>query len=130
MFTPICRSDVIAADIAEVFLESPGGLFDEEVSRRYFDIILQRANTVSAAEAFKEFRGRNPDPLALLRRFGLEAESDSRSPDQVRQGRQQGCLPPVGASVARDRYLECRQQGCLLQVGASFARDRASRPPI
>jgi peptidyl-dipeptidase Dcp len=67
-------SDVIAADIAEEFLASPGGLFDANISEKYFSIILQRANTVPAQEAFKEFRGRDPDPLALLRRFGLDEE--------------------------------------------------------
>jgi len=74
-------SDVIAADIAEEFLASPGGLFDANTSEKYFSTILQRANTVPAAEAFREFRGRDPDPMALLRRFGLEAERDSGSPD-------------------------------------------------
>ncbi len=65
-------SDVIAADIAEVFLASPDGLFDAEVSASYFSTILQRANTVPADQAFREFRGRDPDPMALLRRFGLK----------------------------------------------------------
>jgi len=65
-------SDVIAADIAEVFLASPGGLFDAEVSENYFSTILQRANTVPAEQAFREFRGRDPDPMALLRRFDLK----------------------------------------------------------
>lgn len=70
-------SDVIAADIAEVFLASPGGLFDYAVAGRYYDQILQRANTVPAAKAFEEFRGRAPDPMALMRRFGLEAGTNS-----------------------------------------------------
>lgn len=65
-------SDVIAADIAEKFLAAPGELFDAKVAEDYFSTILQRANTVPAAEAFREFRGRDPDPMALLRRFDLE----------------------------------------------------------
>jgi peptidyl-dipeptidase Dcp len=67
-------SDVIAADIAEVFLASPDGLFDAKVSEDYFSTILQRANIVPADQAFREFRGRDPDPMALLRRFGLNAD--------------------------------------------------------
>jgi len=68
-------SDVLAADIAEEFLASPGGLFDAGVSGRYFDIILQPANTVDAAESFAKFRGRAPDPMALMRRFGLAGKA-------------------------------------------------------
>lgn len=65
-------SDVIAADIAEVFLDSPGGLFDPGVSADYYSRVLSVANTVPAAEAFEDFRGREPDPKALMRRFGLK----------------------------------------------------------
>ena len=62
-------SDVIAADIAEAFLAAPGGLFDPEVAERYRSMILSVGNTVPPAEAFREFRGRDPDPDALMRRF-------------------------------------------------------------
>lgn len=66
-------SDVIAADIAESFLAAPGGLYDQAVAERYMSIILAPANTVHAAQAFREFKGRDPDPGALMRRFGLVA---------------------------------------------------------
>ncbi len=66
-------SDVIAADIAEVFLESPDGLFAAKVSEDYYSTILQRADTVPAEQAFQEFRDREPDPMALMRRFGLDS---------------------------------------------------------
>jgi len=62
-------SDVIAADIAEAFLAAPGGLFDPEVAERYRSMILSVGNTVPPAQAFREFRGRDPDPDALMRRF-------------------------------------------------------------
>lgn len=66
-------SDVIAADIAEVFLQTPDGFFDTEVGQKYFAAILQAANTVPATEAFHQFRGREEvDPGALMRRFGLD----------------------------------------------------------
>jgi oligopeptidase A len=35
--------------------------------------VLSAGATVPAAEAFRAFRGRDPDPAALLRRFGLDA---------------------------------------------------------
>ncbi len=72
-------SDVIAADIAEGFLESPGGLFDPDVSENYYSTILQRADTVPAEQAFQEFRGREPDTMALMRRFGLDLKAGSGS---------------------------------------------------
>ncbi|MGH8251257.1 MAG: M3 family metallopeptidase [Steroidobacteraceae bacterium] len=64
-------SDVIAADIAEAFLEAPGGLYDQEVAARYRRTILEAGNTRPMEEAFRDFRGRDPDPKALFRRFDL-----------------------------------------------------------
>lgn len=64
-------SDVLAADIAERFLAAPGGLYDPEVSALYRRTILEGGNTRPIEEAFREFRGRDPDPDALFRRFGL-----------------------------------------------------------
>ncbi len=64
-------ADVMAADVAEAFVESPGGLFDPDVAERWRRTVLQVGSTVPAGEAFREFRGRDPDPSALLRRFGL-----------------------------------------------------------
>lgn len=64
-------SDAIAADIAEAFLAAPGGLYDQEVAGRYRRTILDAGNTRPIQEAFREFRGRDPDPEALFRRFDL-----------------------------------------------------------
>jgi peptidyl-dipeptidase Dcp len=64
-------SDLMAADAAEAFLASPGGLYDAKVAEAWRDKILTVGHTVPAAEAFRRFRGRDPDPVALMRRFGL-----------------------------------------------------------
>jgi peptidyl-dipeptidase Dcp len=64
-------SDMMAADAAEVFLASPGGLYDAKVAEAWRDTILTVGHTAPAAEAFRRFRGRDPDPIALMRRFGL-----------------------------------------------------------
>lgn len=64
-------SDIIAADIADAFLEAPGGLYDRGVARRYRSQILDIGNTKPVEEAFRDFRGRDPDPNALMRRFDL-----------------------------------------------------------
>jgi peptidyl-dipeptidase Dcp len=66
-------ADVMAADVAEAFLESPGELYDAETAERWRRTILSVGNTAPAEEAFRAFRGRDPDPDALLRRFGLES---------------------------------------------------------
>jgi peptidyl-dipeptidase Dcp len=64
-------SDAIAADIAEAFLAAPGGLYDQDVARRYRRAILEAGNTRPMQEAFRAFRGHGPDPDALFRRFDL-----------------------------------------------------------
>ncbi|MEQ8262890.1 alpha/beta fold hydrolase [Pseudohaliea sp.] len=64
-------SDSYAADAAEAFLEAPGGLYDKDVARRWRKEVLERGNTVPAAEAYEAFRGGPPDWGALLRRFDL-----------------------------------------------------------
>ena len=66
-------SDVMAADVAEAFAQAPGGYFDAGTAQRWRETILSVGNTVPADQAFRNFRGRDPDPDALLRRFGLTA---------------------------------------------------------
>lgn len=64
-------SDALAADIAEKFLAAPGGLYDPQVAAHYRRTILEAGNSRPMSEAFRDFRGRDPDPDALFRRFGL-----------------------------------------------------------
>jgi len=64
-------SDVMAADAAEAWATAPGGWYDRSVSERWRRTVLGAGHTVDAAEAFRRFRGRDPDPDALLRRFAL-----------------------------------------------------------
>ena len=70
-------ADVMAADVAAAFAESPGGLYDAATATRYRDTLLTVGHGVPADQAFRNFRGRDPDPLALLRRFGLDAAAAS-----------------------------------------------------
>jgi|GEM_PF-162071 peptidyl-dipeptidase Dcp len=69
-------SDMIAADIAEQFLASKDGLYDETLNARYRRLILEPANTLTADQAVREFLGRDPNPDALLKRFDLLPTSD------------------------------------------------------
>ena len=66
-------SDVMAADVADAFVQSPGGHCDAGTAQRWRETILGVGNTVPADQTFRNFRGRDPDPDALLRRFGLTA---------------------------------------------------------
>ncbi len=62
-------AEVLDADAFELFKEK--GIFNGEVARRFRDNILSRGGTEPPMELYKKFRGREPDPDALLRRDGL-----------------------------------------------------------
>jgi peptidyl-dipeptidase Dcp len=64
-------SDVMAADVAEAFMQAPDALYDAEVAARWRETILEVGHSVPATHAFRRFRGRGPDTAPLLRRFGL-----------------------------------------------------------
>lgn len=62
-------AEVLDADAFEYFKEK--GLFDAEVANKFRENILERGGTEDPMELYKKFRGREPDPDALLRRDGL-----------------------------------------------------------
>lgn len=62
-------AEVLDADAFEFFQEK--GLFDPEVADRFKEHILSRGGTEHPMDLYKKFRGREPDPKALLRRDGL-----------------------------------------------------------
>jgi peptidyl-dipeptidase Dcp len=63
-------SEVMDADTWEMYEES-GNVFDPETARRMREIILAPGNSTDRAEAYREFRGRDPDVNALLRVRGF-----------------------------------------------------------
>ena len=63
-------SEVIDQDAYMVFLEA-GGPFDEATAKRFRQLILSSGNTVDPAEAYRTFRGRDPEIKAYLRAKGF-----------------------------------------------------------
>ena len=63
-------SDVMAADAWQEFLDA-GGPWDEGVARRFRAVILAEANSTDRADAYRRFRGRDPDVTALFEKRGF-----------------------------------------------------------
>ena len=65
-------AEVLDADAFEFFLDR--GIFNQEVAKAFREHVLSRGGTEHPMELYKRFRGREPDPKALLRREGLIAK--------------------------------------------------------
>jgi peptidyl-dipeptidase Dcp len=63
-------SEVMDADAFGAF-EEAGDIFDPKVAKRLHDDIYSSGGSVDPEEAYVAFRGREPEPDALLRRRGL-----------------------------------------------------------
>ena len=63
-------SDVMASDAWAAF-EETGNPWDPATARRFKDIILAQGNVIDRAEAYRDFRGREPDVDALLENRGF-----------------------------------------------------------
>jgi len=62
-------AELLAADGFLAFVEA--GTVDQATGQRFRDEVLARGATRSAAESFRAFRGRDPQPEAMLARHGL-----------------------------------------------------------
>ena len=67
-------SDVMAADTREAFAEARD-VFDPTVAGKMRKFILAPGNTTDRAEAYRQFRGRDPDVAALLKKRGFPTKS-------------------------------------------------------
>jgi peptidyl-dipeptidase Dcp len=63
-------SEVMDADAFGAF-EEAGNIFDPAVAKRLHDDIYSSGGSRDPEEAYVAFRGRKPEPEALLRRRGL-----------------------------------------------------------
>lgn len=64
-------ADVLSADAAEAFREAPGGFYDKDLAQRLLDDVLSVGDTLEAGEAFRRFRGRDPNIEPLMRARGF-----------------------------------------------------------
>jgi len=64
-------ADVLTADTAEAFMDSPGGFYDDEVAARMVKYLFAPRNAIDPAEAYREFRGRDAEVEALMRDRGF-----------------------------------------------------------
>jgi peptidyl-dipeptidase Dcp len=67
-------SDVMAADAWQAFTEA--GPWDKALAGRLRKYILSDGNSTDRAEAYRRFRGRDPDVRALLEARGLSGDGD------------------------------------------------------
>ncbi len=63
-------AEVLAHDVFAAFVQA-GDPFDVATARRYRKTMLSVGNTVDPGDAFRRFRGRDPQPDALLKAKGL-----------------------------------------------------------
>ena len=63
-------SEVMDADTREAFAEA-GDVFDKATADKMKSFILAPGNTTDRAEAYRQFRGRDPDVKALLKKRGF-----------------------------------------------------------
>jgi peptidyl-dipeptidase Dcp len=63
-------SEVMDADTREAFAEA-GDIFDKATAEKMKKFILAPGNTTDRAEAYRQFRGRDPDVTALLKKRGF-----------------------------------------------------------
>jgi peptidyl-dipeptidase Dcp len=63
-------SEVMDADTREAFAET-GDVFDKATAAKMVKYILAPGNTTDRAEAYRQFRGRDPDVAALLKKRGF-----------------------------------------------------------
>jgi len=68
-------AEVLSADAFSLFEEN--GVMDPVAGRRFRECILEVGGSVDPMEAFRAFRGRPPEPGALLRLAGIDQDTAS-----------------------------------------------------
>ncbi len=70
-------ADVLTADAAEAFAESPGGFYDKEMAAKLVKYLFAPRNSMDPAEAYRLFRGGDATIDALMRDRGFPVPEKS-----------------------------------------------------
>ena len=62
-------AEVLEADAFSLFQEK--GIFNREVAASFRDNILSKGGSMDEAEMYRNFRGHDPQPSALLKKLGI-----------------------------------------------------------
>ena len=65
-------AEVLTSDAAEAFASAPGGFYDEALGRKMVKHLFAVRNAIDPAQAYRIFRGREPEVDALMRDRGFE----------------------------------------------------------
>jgi peptidyl-dipeptidase Dcp len=66
-------ADALTADAAERFVEA-GSFYDKQVAKSLHDNVMSVGDTIDPADGFRQFRGRDVDTSALLRKRGFPVD--------------------------------------------------------
>jgi peptidyl-dipeptidase Dcp len=69
-------ADVLTSDAAEAFARAPGGFYDKELARKLVDNLFAVRNAVDPADAYRAFRGHDPEMEALMRDRGFSVPGE------------------------------------------------------
>ncbi|MGB0947974.1 MAG: M3 family metallopeptidase [Pseudoalteromonas marina] len=69
-------AEVLTADAAEAFAQSPGGFYDKDVAAKLVEHLFSVRNAVDPADAYRAFRGRDADVKALMRNRGFPIKTN------------------------------------------------------
>nr|MCR4864290.1 hypothetical protein [Bacteroidales bacterium] len=64
-------AEVIDMDAFAAFEESPNGVWDKELAKKFKETFLEKGGSEEAMTLFKQFRGREPQSEPFLRGRGL-----------------------------------------------------------
>jgi len=64
-------SETMDADTWAAFEEAPGGVWDKPTADKFRKFLLSTGNETERVDAYRQFRGRDPDVNALLKRRGF-----------------------------------------------------------
>jgi peptidyl-dipeptidase Dcp len=85
-------SEVMDADTWQMFEKA--GVWDKKTAEQFRRHLLAVGNSVDLTQAFRTFRGRDPDVRALLEQRGFTEREDARAPAEEKGGKATGASSP------------------------------------